>query len=674
MSLVVPAPSEASQRGSPPVLLSKTCQNCFSLKIRCDRIQHTDICDRCARLGKHCVFRPARRRDNSAKRDSRIQALEQQVQDLLRVNQTGPSPQKSLPEGNATASAPSVVSVASSSSSTFESPPDGGDVVDEDIVTIERADTLVEVYKSDMMPHFPFIILPAHITGTSLRHERPFLFLAIISVASYHDLIIQEKLGHRFKYMVSEKVLLGGDDSLSLEYLQGLLIVLAWNQYHGRSKYYSQYLQLAISIAVDMRLDRKPIRNKPTNPGSKRDPIAGNVGTQTWGPEEQRAAAGIFYISSTISKLLDKMNTFQCTPCIEEGCLSLRQKSQYQTDKDLYHVIRLQRIIENIDKLADQSFSDIDAQNAFLQTRAELEEFRIYLSSDVGDSHLLFMQFHTAKLFLYQVAFFERSLQHHPALHLNTLCEGLESAKSFLDLYLWLPPKSEMALTNSEWIQLSFGVTLAAKFAIVSKDPNVEPQTRELRRRLNIENVFRHLSLRIGALVGRAGEGNKQKDIFYHYELRTRKIQTWYERMVKATGSDSPPSQPIPRVVPRASPQPPSNYARTNPTTPTPTPPQISMTNNYSPQPSVAYSNELLTSEAPSVGMAPMSSAPFVANYSPVPALAFPDLMNAPGWDTLFTIPMEDSAWNFDTNNGFQGFNIGGSPPSDGTWGSPSAI
>jgi|TARA_R110002003_G_scaffold215_4_gene16453 hypothetical protein len=48
-----------------------------------------------------------------------------------------------------------------------------------------------------------------------------------------------------------------------------------------------------------MRLDRKPMRPKPTNAGSKRDPIAEKVGTQTWGPEEQRAAAGIFYISST---------------------------------------------------------------------------------------------------------------------------------------------------------------------------------------------------------------------------------------------------------------------------------------------------------------------------------------------------------------------------------------
>lgn len=93
---------------------------------------------------------------------------------------------------------------------------------------MERADTLVELYKSDMMPHFPFIVIAPHVTGTSLRREKPFLFLAILSVASFHDLATQDKLGNRFKYMVSEKVLLGGDDSLSLEYLQGLLIVLAW--------------------------------------------------------------------------------------------------------------------------------------------------------------------------------------------------------------------------------------------------------------------------------------------------------------------------------------------------------------------------------------------------------------------------------------------------------------
>ncbi|KAF2685277.1 hypothetical protein K458DRAFT_417339 [Lentithecium fluviatile CBS 122367] len=668
------------------VMLSKTCQNCFSLKIRCDRTQRTDICDRCARLGKQCVFRPARRRDNSAKRDSRIQALEAQVQNLLRTKDPSHNAQQALPEGFA------VPPAASSTTSTAD-----GDVIDEDILTVERADTLVEMYKSEMMPHFPFIIIPAKDNGERLRREKPFLFLAIVTVASYHDLPAQEQLGNRFKRMVTEKVLYGGDECLKLEYLQGLLIILAWNQYHGQSKFFSQYLMLAVSLAVDNRLDRKPIRSKPTKYTNKRDPlVAGSPGTQTWGPEEQRAAAGIFYLSSTVSKLLDKMNTFPCTQYIEEGCLSLGQRAEYRTDKDLYHVIRLQRIIENIESLAGESSSEAEAHAAYVRVRTELEEFRMYLSNDVSDSHLLFMQFHTAKLFLYQVAFFERNLQQSPALHLNILCEGLESAKSFLDLYLWLPPKSEMALTNSEWVQLSFGVTQAAKFAIVSRSPNVEPQTRELRQRLNIDHVFRHLSLRIGALVGRAGEPNKHKDIFFYYETRVRKIQNWYEKMCRATRSDSPESQQQqqPQFRASASATPPMHTSSPYSShTPPGAPPQHLQQQSQQPQqqyqqipvpatyqhqqpltwttPPASMQSGMYQDNAATLGMAPMST---YGPYSPVPSIAFPDLMSAPGWDTLFTVPMEDISWMPDLNQGYNGMANVSPPGTDGSWRDPGNL
>jgi hypothetical protein len=49
-----------------------------------------------------------------------------------------------------------------------------------------------------------------------------------------------------------------------------------------------------------MRLDRKPLRPKPTNAGSARNPVTDKPGmlTVAWGPEEQRAAAGLFYIAS----------------------------------------------------------------------------------------------------------------------------------------------------------------------------------------------------------------------------------------------------------------------------------------------------------------------------------------------------------------------------------------
>ncbi|KAJ8113430.1 hypothetical protein OPT61_g4427 [Boeremia exigua] len=559
--------------------------------------------------------------------------------------------------------------LSSSSAISFRqsSPPVAGegDIIDDDVVSVERAETLLEMYKTDMMPHFPFVIIPPHTTAGDIRRGKPFLFLAIISVACYHDLQTQDKLYHRFKYMVSDKVLYGGDECLDLQYLQGLLVALAWNQFHGRSKNYSQYLQLAISIAVDLRLDRKPIHQK-SNEGSKRDPIARDMyrGEGNTDSAAQRAAAGL------ISKLLDKMNTFACTSFIEEGCLALQQKAEYRTDKDLYYVIRLQRIIETTDQIAKAAVhSDVDAHSSYLRVRAELEEFRVHLCSDVSDSHLLFMQFHTAKLFLYQVAFFERKLQQSPYLHLNILCEGLEGAKSFLDLYLWLPPKSEMALTNIEWIQLNFGVTLAAKFAIVSRDPHVEAQTRELRDRLNIDHVFRHLTLRIGALIGRAGDGNKQKDIFYHYEQRTRKIQNWYEKMIRATGTASPPRAAQQQLASQASPpasispsgvplsatfshqQPQSYTAPINY-------PDYSLPQNVGQQP-MQPSTQAQPMEA--VGMVPLSS---YQQFSPTPAIAFPDLMMAQGWDSMFAIPMEHDPL-FDTS---QGYGLGmASPPSDGS-------
>jgi hypothetical protein len=91
------------------------------------------------------------------------------------------------------------------------------------------------------------------------------------------------------------------------------------------------------------------------------------------------------YVCS-ISRLLDKTNTFHCTHFIEEGCLTLRQRAEYQTDKDLYHVIRLQRIIEKIDTLANPAYSDHEAQAAYLRILAELEEFRTQLLSEVTDS------------------------------------------------------------------------------------------------------------------------------------------------------------------------------------------------------------------------------------------------------------------------------------------------
>jgi len=84
------------------------------------------------------------------------------------------------------------------------------------------------------------------------------------------------------------------------------------------------------------------------------------------------------------------MNTFPCTHFIEEGCLALQQNGEAKTDRDLYHIIKLQRIIENIETLVNQSSSESEVQSSYLRVRSELEEFRVYLCSDVSDSRKFF--------------------------------------------------------------------------------------------------------------------------------------------------------------------------------------------------------------------------------------------------------------------------------------------
>jgi hypothetical protein len=297
------------------------------------------------------------------------------------------------------------------------------------------------------------------------------------------------------------------------------------------------------------------------------------------------------------------------------------------------------------------------------------------------------MQFHTAKLFLHQVAFFERNLQQSPALHIPMLTEGLSSAKAFLDLYLWLPPKSEMALTNAEWVQLSFGLTQAAKFALVAKAPNVEHLTREARQHLDIDHVFRHLTLRIGALVGRAGE--KNKDIFFYYETRVRKIQNWYENMSRATGSDSPGSargrsalassagatppahSPYSSHTPEGLPLQQHQYQQTPASLPLPYPHQHQHPLSWTPPPAPVSDDVYQAHRAAlGIGHVPMNT---YGAYSPVPAIEFPDLMSAPGWDTLFAVPMEDTSWFADEGQAYGGTDTSSPHPSstEGGWRDP---
>lgn len=167
------------------------------------------------------------------------------------------------------------------------------------------------------------MVLPPHATEKYLRRESPLLLLSVLTAASHDDLPLQQHLGQNFRQAIARLMLC--EDTASLEVLQGLLVYLAWYthatelclkpsltsitrcQYHPRPRRYTQYLQLAIGIIVDLRLDRPP--------GDVEDRIDLTKSvdtTERLGLDEQRAVVGCFYLCSTVATLLQKLCTFPC--------------------------------------------------------------------------------------------------------------------------------------------------------------------------------------------------------------------------------------------------------------------------------------------------------------------------------------------------------------------------
>lgn len=183
------------------------------------------------------------------------------------------------------------------------------------------------------------------------------------------------------------------------------------------------------------------------------------------------------------------------------------------------------------------------------------------------------MQYRTAEMYLCQAASFWRAGQPQldAAVRAELLGTGLAAAKSLLDYYLALPVYADMALNNSEWIQISFAVTVASRLlamgAATSPSPNTQPQdnnnnnhndddsgggnrnhrqrpqpmtmTRALRQQsLDLANAIRHLALRVGALVTQQVDAQGGRDIFHHYEQRVRRMQVWYEQCCGGNGPE----------------------------------------------------------------------------------------------------------------------------------------
>lgn len=152
-------------------------------------------------------------------------------------------------------------------------------------------DVLLELFRAQMQPVFPFVIVPPAVSAFELYSSRPFLMSAIRMVTSFRSLRSMSAQMCRLISHIADHVLLRS--ARSLELLQGILVMVAWHQYHClMHAQMNNLLSLAMSMVSDLGLNYPPgVREHARLMVARPDEPAGRTN------EERRALLGLWFLT-----------------------------------------------------------------------------------------------------------------------------------------------------------------------------------------------------------------------------------------------------------------------------------------------------------------------------------------------------------------------------------------
>ncbi|PGH26719.1 hypothetical protein AJ80_01665 [Polytolypa hystricis UAMH7299] len=293
----------------------RACDDCKRSKTRCLPSETTaGVCQRCARYGSRCSFNNTHSKNQSgavstAKGNSKAPRKKLEDENLLPkilpselvLNHSDDSGELMQHHQHVFQGKRSRYGLSALlPNGQQQSRKQGVSVTEKELkITAQRANNILAVFKK-MNHHFPFVTIPKDATAEAMSKEQSFLFLAILTVTSMDDIRLQRLLNARFRTLLSTKVVMQGEKSL--DYLQGLLVYLAWYPSHLRpmSIQLYQYIQIAISLISDMGLEDLNITTEPLDPAVK--------------DAAKRACLGCYYLSTMTSMAFKKKpNNFRLT-------------------------------------------------------------------------------------------------------------------------------------------------------------------------------------------------------------------------------------------------------------------------------------------------------------------------------------------------------------------------
>ncbi|KAK5688772.1 hypothetical protein LTS10_000750 [Elasticomyces elasticus] len=294
----------------------RACAHCRSQKVRClAQDNNSEVCARCAKSGRPCVFTPIQKRKQRKRTDTRVAELEREMRAMRAAlkskQQEAGGSEASLRSGSSSEGTPNrppgiwyqthdhdaprvdrgvygqhdsigqsqsllqqaLVSQNPAQPTPQSGPPrwstpanvsepgskSGQDVIDRGLLSMATARQLVDTFKTDLFPHYPTVAIPASMTADDLRQTRPTLFLSVLAAAAVkEDPDLSAVLDKEILEAYANRSLVHSEKSL--EIVQALLISAVW--YHPPSKFgqlkYYEYIQMAATMAVDIGISTRP--------------------------------------------------------------------------------------------------------------------------------------------------------------------------------------------------------------------------------------------------------------------------------------------------------------------------------------------------------------------------------------------------------------------------------
>ncbi|EGP88024.1 uncharacterized protein MYCGRDRAFT_92654 [Zymoseptoria tritici IPO323] len=204
-------------------------------------------------------------------------------------------------------------------------------------------------------------------------------------------------------------------------------------------------------------------------------------------------------------------------------------------DKYILPIVQIQHTMEQADA-SDHDEREVLKSTHLTQLILCLETIKGALLFPLAESAMLTMHLHTGIVHACHTNVCTDAAlnllptdERWPQWRLDALSTGLIAAKSSLSCFLSLPLGHEKSFNNSEWIQLGFVTTCAARLAALSSQKVIRQETHHLRRFLGISDGLKDTIRRLESLSTSTADDDGERDVFYHYRQRVQRIQAWFQ-------------------------------------------------------------------------------------------------------------------------------------------------